>query len=123
MTPCATPSSKMDSVTQYRDIIKSLLSEYQNLAEQSQSAGIESQLAFDEQHDQYIWLRTGWDTVRRVRGISIYIRIKNSKVWVEEDWTDLEVVDALIKAGIPATDIVLGFHPPEARQHTEFAVA
>lgn len=113
----------MDSVTQYRDIIKSLLSEYQALAEQSQSEGIETQLALDETHDQYIWLRTGWDAVRRVRGISIYIRIKNSKVWVEEDWTDLEVVDALIKAGIPEADIVLGFHPPEARQHTEFAVA
>ena len=113
----------MDSVTQYRDIIKSLLFEYQTLAEQSSSQGIETQLALDEQRDQYLWLRTGWDTVRRVRGVSIYIRIKDGKVWVEEDWTDLEVVDALIKAGIPEADIVLGFHPPEARQHTEFAVA
>ena len=113
----------MDSVTQYRDIIKTLLTGYQTLAEQSQSEGVEAQLAFDDQRDQYIWLRTGWDAVRRVRGVSIYIRIKNGKVWVEEDWTDLEVVDALIKAGIPETDIVLGFHPPEARQHTEFAVA
>ena len=33
------------------------------------------------------------------------------------------VVDALVKAGIPEEEIVLGFHPPDARQHTEFAVA
>ncbi|WP_319592610.1 element excision factor XisI family protein [Zarconia navalis] len=47
--------------------------------------------------------------------------IKNGKVWVEQDSTDLCVVDDLLAAGIPASDIVLGFHHPNKRKLTEFA--
>jgi hypothetical protein len=28
----------------------------------------------------------------------------------------------LLAAGVPKSDIVLAFHPPEIRQHTDFAV-
>ncbi|NBC05656.1 MAG: hypothetical protein GVY26_00505 [Bacteroidetes bacterium] len=31
--------------------------------------------------------------------------------------------DELLKKGIPATDIVLGFHPPELRKFTGYAEA
>ena len=73
---------------QYPEIIKALLTEYQRLAEASFAEGVESLLALDDERRQYLWLRTGWDDVRRVRGVSIYIRLNNGKVWVEEDWTD-----------------------------------
>ncbi|MFN6271466.1 MAG: element excision factor XisI family protein, partial [Microcystis sp.] len=33
------------------------------------------------------------------------------------------ITDELLKAGIPKEDIVLGFHEPEVRLHTGFAIA
>lgn len=33
------------------------------------------------------------------------------------------VAKELVKAGIPKDRIVLAFHPPEIRPHTEYAVA
>lgn len=53
----------------------------------------------------------------------MYLRIKNDKIWVEEDITDLCVVDDLLSVGIPKSDIVLGFHPPAKRVLTDFAIA
>ncbi len=55
--------------------------------------------------------------------ITMYLRIKNGKIWVEEDWTDLGVVDDLLAAEIPQSDIVLEFHHPSKRPFTEFATA
>ncbi len=113
----------MDKLIQYRKIIEEILTSYQNLVPPSPDDEVERLLAFDEKRDQYLWFRSGWQNKTRVRHITIYIRIKNGKVWVEEDWTDLEVVNDLLAAGIPATDIVLGFQPPDVRQYTDFAIA
>lgn len=113
----------MDKLTQYRNIIQQILTGYQNLVPHSPDDEVESLLAFDQDRDQYLWFRSGWQNKNRVRHITIYIRIKNDKVRVEEDWTDLCVVDDLLAAGIPATDIVLGFQPPDVRQYTDFAIA
>lgn len=80
-------------------------------------------MAFDETRDQYIWFRFGWDDKKQIQYIIIYLCIKNGKIWVEEDATNLCVVDDLLSAGIPQADIVLGFHHPSKRGLTEFATA
>jgi hypothetical protein len=113
----------MDKLERYREIIKNLLTKYHNLSQHSICDDVEGLLAFDEERDQYLWFQTGWHQQKRIRGITVHIRIKNEKVWVEEDWTDLGVVDDLLANGIPSTEIVLGFQPPDVRQHTEFAIA
>lgn len=33
------------------------------------------------------------------------------------------VANALVNSGVPQSDIVLAFHPPEVRNDTDFAVA
>jgi hypothetical protein len=77
----------------------------------------------DTRGDHYMVMALGWDRTRRVLDPLIYLRIHQGKVWVEEDGTDANVVEQLLAAGIPATDIVIGFHHPEERAYTEFAVA
>nr|WP_269321998.1 element excision factor XisI family protein [Planktothrix serta] len=64
-----------------------------------------------------------WDDKKLVQHIIIYLCIKNGNIWVEEDVTNLCVVDDLLSAGIPKNDIVLGFHHPSKRALTEFATA
>ncbi|MBO3462781.1 XisI protein [Aetokthonos hydrillicola Thurmond2011] len=117
----------MDKLNKYRSILKKLLSEYYELsnAEITESKGSEAsdRLAFDEERDQYLWFRFGWDNKKQIQHIIVYFCIKNDKIWVEEDSTNLGVVDDLLSAGIPQSDIVLGFHHPSKRGFTEFATA
>jgi hypothetical protein len=84
---------------------------------------VSERLTIDETRDQYIWFRFGWEDKKQIQHIIIYLTIKNGKIWVEEDATDLCVVDDLLSAGIPQNDIVLGFHYPSKRVFTEFATA
>jgi hypothetical protein len=49
--------------------------------------------------------------------------LQNGKIWIENDWTEEGLVTGLLECGVPPEDVVLAFHPPEMRSHTEFAVA
>jgi hypothetical protein len=117
----------MDKLKYYRRTIETLLTEYYEMTVKGEKdrddAETEHRLAFDEERDQYLWFRSGWDGKQRTRHITMYLRIKNGKIWVEEDWTDLCIVDDLLAAEIPKSDIVLGFHHPSKRGFTEFAIA
>jgi hypothetical protein len=120
----------MDKLEQYRQAIANILTAYyqmtanqiraNNTVEASVSEATD-RLAFDKRRDEYMWFRFGWDGKKLVQQIVVYISIKNGKVWVEADVTNLGVVDDLLAAGIPQKDIVLGFHPPSKRALTEFA--
>ncbi|WP_425445542.1 element excision factor XisI family protein [Tychonema bourrellyi] len=52
----------------------------------------------------------------------IYIEIKDGKIWIERDGTEIGVANELLEAGVPKTDIVLAFYAPYRRPYTEFAV-
>ncbi|NMG07179.1 XisI protein [Brasilonema sp. UFV-L1] len=114
----------MDKLEQYRSAIKKILTEYYEMAiaQPTPTEEIEAsdRLAFDEKRDQYLWFRFGWDNKKQIQHIIIYLCIKNGKIWVEEDATNLCIVDDLLSAGIPQSDIVLGFHHPSRRHLTEF---
>ncbi len=118
----------MDTLTHYRNTIqKNLKRYYETINSQTTNTSAETTISdrfiLDEKRDQYLWLRCGWDGKKRVQHIVLYLQIQNEKIWVEEDSTDLAIVDDLLAAGIPKTDIILGFHHPSKRAFTEFAIA
>ncbi len=117
----------MDTLTLYRNIIQENIKKYCEMSNSQPANTTETtmsdRLILDEQRDQYLWLRCGWDGKKRVQHIILYLQIQNGKIWVEEDSTDLVIVDELLAAGIPKTDIILGFHHPSKRALTEFAIA
>ncbi|MBW4595104.1 MAG: XisI protein [Brasilonema angustatum HA4187-MV1] len=116
----------MDILSQYRSIIQETIKKYYDLTNSqpvnTTESKISDRLILDEQRHQYLWLRCGWDDKKRVQHIILYLQIQNGKIWVEEDNTDLGIVDDLLAAGIPKTDIILGFHHPSKRALTEFAI-
>ncbi|MBW4642057.1 MAG: XisI protein [Goleter apudmare HA4340-LM2] len=117
----------MDILTKHRNTVQETIKKYYNLTN-SQIANttdttISDRLILDEQRDQYLWLRCGWDGKKRVQHIILYLQLENGKIWVEEDSTDLAIVDDLLASGIPKTEIILGFHHPSKRAFTEFAIA
>lgn len=113
----------MDKVSKYRQSLKQILTRYVELANRHPQPGVESVLVIDEERDNYIWANVGWARGERVDGITFFGRIRDGKIWIEEDWTEDGIATDLLEAGVPKENIVLAFHEPEMRQYTEFAVA
>lgn len=113
----------MDRLNQYRELIKNLLAEDARL---KLSAGdIEPLIVFDDERSSYHLMYVGWSGKYRYRthGSVVHARLKDGKIWIEEDGMQEGFANVLLKAGVPKEDIVLGFLPPSKRKYEEFAVA
>jgi hypothetical protein len=99
------------------------LATYQLMNRSAVPKEVETDVVFDEEHDHYLLVNIGWAGRKRFRGTTIYLRLRNGKIWVEEDWLEDGIVKDLLAAGVPKEDIVLAFQHPEMRPFTEFAVA
>lgn len=110
----------MDTLERYRQIVRQLIYDY---AKYKPSHGqIETEAIVDPQTDHYEVMHVGWDNQRRVHGCVVHIDIIQGKIWIQYDGTNRPVAEELVEAGIPPEDIILGFHPPQVRQYTDFGV-
>ncbi|MDB9426172.1 XisI protein [Microcystis aeruginosa CS-564/01] len=113
----------MDKLNYYQSIIKKILTEYAEISSQVPDQDIEKILIFDNNRNQYLWFNISWKNGKQIKAISVYLRLKNDKIYIEEDWTEAGIATELMRVGIPSSEIVLAFQPPEVRQFTEFAIA
>jgi hypothetical protein len=113
----------MDKLSNYRELVKRCLVEWETFIRRARHNGIEIQRIFDEANSQYMLLYVGWDGNRRVHKTILHVHLRDGKIWVEEDDTEEGVATALVRAGVPHQEIVLAFHPPKLRHLTEFATA
>ena len=113
----------MDRLTQYRDEIKRGLSRRRDFYNGPGQQDIEAICAFDDASGQYLLQWIGWYNKRRVQKTMLHVRLHNGKIWIETDETEDGFATELVKAGVPNSDIVLAFHPPQLRSMTDFAVA
>ena len=111
----------MASIEMYRDTIRSLLSEY--AATPVANGQIDCYTVFDEQQGHYQVMNVGWDGHRRVHGCVLHLAIRDGKVWIEQNTTEMRIAQELVEKGLAKEDIVLGFQSPEMRQYTEYASA
>ena len=111
----------MDTLENYRQIVRELINEY---AQYKPSHGeIDTEAIIDLEKDHYEVMYVGWDGQRRVHGSVIHIDIIKGKIWIQYDGTNRPVADELVASGVPREDIILGFHPYQVRQYTDFGVA
>jgi len=75
----------------------------------------------DTVNDRYLYMHYGWSGREYNYGIYIHIDIIGEKIWLQRNYTEDEVVDKFIEAGVPHEDIVLGFIAPYMREATPFA--
>ncbi|MBW4481174.1 MAG: XisI protein [Tildeniella torsiva UHER 1998/13D] len=113
----------MDKLDQYRQIIQKILTEYRDWATGSNQTGVQECVSFDPDRDHYFWFHVGWNGKQRDFGVTVYLRLEQGKIWIEEDWTKQGIANDLLEAGVPPEDIVLGFQHPKKRSMTEFAWA
>lgn len=109
------------AVEQYRQWIQDLLLERAN--RKRTFPEIETQAVLDTERDHYLLLHTGWRNNRRTHGCSLHLDIKDGKIWIQHDGTEIGIATQLLELGVPADDIVLGFQAPSMRPYTEFAVS
>ncbi len=97
----------MDKLVKYRQKIKKVLTEYHDWVSGSANLDQESCLVFDETHDRDFWLFMGWEGKKKIRNIQVHIRIKNNKIYIEEDWTEEGIANELLRQDVPKEDPVL----------------
>lgn len=111
----------MDNLDKYREIITKVLTEY---AQIPYACGeLERKLVIDKKYNNFLLLTIGWQNKTRVHGYLVHIEIINDKIWIQRDGIEDGITNDLLTAGIPKDKIVLAFHPPGDRLHTEFAVS
>ena len=111
----------MAPIEHYRQYIRKLLIERAGLY--TNNPDIECQLVFDTEHDHYQLLDVGWEELKRVYSCFIHIDIKDGKIWIQRNMTELDIAEELVEMGVPKQDIVLGLHPPYKRPYTGYGVA
>lgn len=111
----------MDRTDEYRAIVKRILQEVARMTPSDED--IRTELVCDETLGHYQLGQVGWEGKRRVDDVFIHIDVRDGKVWLEHDGTDLVIAEDLVRAGIPKDHIVLGFHHPSRRPDTEYAIA
>jgi len=110
----------MDKLEKYRIYIKQMIMEHAKFC--SSEDDIDVQLIFDTEHDHYQLLDVGWQNKKRIHSCFLHFDIKDGKIWIQHNGTEDHIAYDLVAKGVPKEDIVLGFHAPNLRQYTDFAV-
>lgn len=111
----------MERLELYRNCIKSLLVEHGKF--KGIDSDVESEIFFDSDRDRYQLMRVGWNGLKRVYYTVMHFDIKDDRIWIQQNTTDVDVALELVEMGVPKSDIVLGLHPPYKRPHTGYGVA
>ena len=111
----------MDKLDRYRSCIQTLLEKHSQ--SKSRNEDVENELFFDPMRDHYQLMRVGWKGLERVYYTVLHFDIKDGKIWLQHNATDIDVGQELLEMGIAPEDIVLGLHPPYKRPYTGYGVA
>ena len=114
----------MEKIEKLRDAVKKSLIEWKQFLTpriEPKDQKLEAKTVFDDENDSYLLLYSGWKANQRVHSLLIHIEIIGGKIWIQEDNTEEGIATDLEKFGVPKSDIVLGFQPPNIRPFTEYA--
>lgn len=109
----------METLEKYRAIIRDLLQSHLR----NDEPDIECQMVFDTENDHYQLVEVGWQGLNRIYACYIHLDIKQGKIWIQQNMTESDLGQELVERGVPASDIVLGLHPPYKRPYTQYSVA
>lgn len=112
----------MDKIKRYEAIILAFLNDYAK-TELANAKNVETQIISDTQQHHYQLMRIGWLKNEFIHHCVFHFDIKNEKIWIQQNNTELQVADELVQLGVSASDIVLGFQPESVRALSGFAVA
>jgi XisI protein len=78
----------------------------------------------DTPRQRFAVLSVGWNDLKRVQSLVLYVALRGDKIYIEQDGTPAPGLALyLIEHGIPQSSIVLASQHPRKRRNTAFAVA
>ncbi|MDB9514117.1 XisI protein [Kamptonema animale CS-326] len=111
----------MDKLERYRSCIQTLLFKHSQF--KSRNEDVENELFFDPVRDRYQLMRVGWKGLERIYYTVLHFDIKDEKIWLQHNATDIDIGQELVEIGVAKEDIILGLHPPYKRPYTGYGVA
>lgn len=111
----------MDKLIQFYTIIYPILKEYADLPYSCQT--LDHKLIVSDDKKDYLLMTIGWENDVKIHGCLVHLEVIKNKIWIHRDGLEDGIANDLVRAGIPKSEIVLGFHPLEVRHLTEFAVS
>lgn len=103
----------------YYDLVEKILKQYATI---TVGEGTVVELITDRSGGHYLVMFIGWRDEVQVYGSLIHIDIKENQIWIQLDGTQSGIAQQLVEAGVPKSDIVLGYRSPIVRQFTGFGV-
>ena len=111
----------MDKLQQYRKIIRQVLTEQAH--PYAYSNDVEAEIICDTEHDRYQLIYVGWEEQQRIFSIVMHFDIRDGKIWIQYNGTELSITQILVDRGVLTSDIVLGFHSAFKRQFSGYSIA
>ncbi|MEB3217988.1 MAG: XisI protein [Nostocales cyanobacterium 94392] len=111
----------MAKLEHYRQCIQKILTKHGSLKPKHKD--VEKELIFDTTHDHYQLMYVGWNGLSRVYHSVMHFDIKDNKIWIQQNMTDVDLAQELLDLGVEKEDIVLGLQPPLKRPYTGYGVA
>jgi hypothetical protein len=100
----------MDKISKYQQVIISFLNEYAAIR-YANAPNIEQQVMSDFVHNHFQLMSIGWHKNQFVHEVVFHFDIKDEKIWIQQNWTDIKLRQELIQRGVAMSDIVIGFLP------------
>jgi XisI protein len=98
----------MDTQLKYQEAILAFLEDYANV-KPSDWKNVQNQVIVDKDNNHYQLVRVGWHDGQHIHYAVFHFDLIGNKVWVQENRTDLPIVDELEALGVPRKDILLAF--------------
>ncbi len=111
----------MADLEHYRQCIQTILTKHSSF--KPKRGDVEAELFFDTTHNHYQLMYVGWNGLSRVYHTMMHFDIKDGKIWIQQNMTDVDLAQELLEMGVEKMDIVLGLQPPYKRPYTGYGVA
>jgi hypothetical protein len=114
----------MSKIETYQKIVMAIIEEYASY-KPANVQEVDNQILADYYRNHFQLVRLGWNEEEDfIYHLIFHFDIKpDGKVWIQANWTDVDIAAELIQQGVDRNDIVIGFQPPSYRQYTGYAVA
>ncbi|MFN0036688.1 MAG: XisI protein [Saprospiraceae bacterium] len=110
-----------DKVKKYQSILLAFLQKQASY--RVANADLQNQIIADTERNHFQLVRVGWRNDHFVHACPFHFDIKDGKIWIQQNRTDVELGEVLTEMGVPPSDIVIGFLPAEIRATSGYAVA
>ncbi len=100
----------METLKKYQQIVIDFLEEYARIR-YANGPELEQQVLADRERNHFQLVSVGWHQGRFVHEVVFHFDIKEGKVFIQQNWSDLRLVNELTARGISSSDIVVGSMP------------